>query len=230
MRSVLLTFTAVIAFALPVRAQLDDKVADRLYESSKVLDELVQAPDGGVPKDLLQKAECVAVIPAVKKAALGVGGNYGRGVVACKKDGGKGPWGAPSMISLSGGSFGFQLGGQSNDVVMLFMTPDSIKHLLKDKVTLGADASAAAGPKGREASAQTNATMRAEILTYARSRGLFAGISLKGAVLKPDNDANKALYSGEVDAKALLVEGKGTVPDPAKKFIDTLSKFTPGSN
>jgi lipid-binding SYLF domain-containing protein len=130
------------------------------------------------------------------------------------------------MISISGGSFGFQLGGQSTDVVMLFMTPDSIKHLLKDKVTLGGDASAAAGPKGREASAQTNATMRAEILTYARSRGLFAGISLKGAVLRPDNDANKALYSREVEAKELLIEGKGTVPEPAKKFVDTLSRVS----
>jgi lipid-binding SYLF domain-containing protein len=230
MRSILLTFTAVLVFALPGRAQIDDKVADRLYESAKVLDELVQAPDGGVPKDLLQKAECVAVIPAVKKGAFIIGGNYGRGVVACKKDEGKGPWGSPAMISISGGSVGFQWGGQSNDVVMLFMTPDSIKHLLKDKVTLGGDASAAVGPKGREASAQTNATMRAEILTYARSRGVFAGISLKGAVLRPDNDANKALYNGDVDAKALLVEGKGTIPEPAKKFIDTLTKFTTGSN
>jgi lipid-binding SYLF domain-containing protein len=188
------------------------------------LDELVNAPDAGVPKELLRRAECVAVIPAVKKAAFGVGGNYGRGVVGCKKDDGKGPWGAPSMISLSGGSFGLQLGGQSTDVVMLFMTPDSMKHLLKDKVTLGGDASAAAGPKGREASAQTNATMRAEILTYARSRGLFAGISLKGAILKPDIEANKALYNRDVEAKELLIDGKGTVPEPAKKFIETLSR------
>src|SRR5580765_5341654 len=164
MRSIFLSVAAVLLFGLPVRAQLDDKVADRLYESATVLDELVKAPDGGVPKELLRRAECVAVIPAVKKAAIGVGGNYGRGTVSCRKDGGKGPWGPPSMISLSGGSFGIQLGGQSIDVVMLFMTPDSLKHLLKDKVTLGGDVSAAAGPKGREASAQTNATMRAEIL------------------------------------------------------------------
>jgi SH3 domain-containing YSC84-like protein 1 len=224
MRYVLLTVTALVMSVLPLQAQLDDKVADRLWESAKVLDELVNAPDAGVPKELLRRAECVAVIPAAKKAAFGVGGNYGRGVVGCKKDAGKGPWGAPSMISLSGGSFGIQLGGQSTDVVMLFMTPDSMKHLLKDKVTLGGDASAAAGPKGREASAQTNATMRAEILTYARSRGLFAGISLKGAILKPDIEANKALYNRDVDAKDLLLEGKGTIPEPAKKFIDTLSR------
>jgi SH3 domain-containing YSC84-like protein 1 len=226
MRSILLTAAAVLAFGLPARAQLDDKVADRLFESSTVLDELVRAPDAGIPKDLLHKAECVAVIPAVKKAALGFGGSYGRGVVSCRRDNGTGPWGPPSMIGLSGGSFGIQLGGQSVDVVMLFMTPDSMKHLLKDKVTLGVDASAAGGPKGREASAQTNATMRAEILTYARSRGLFAGISLKGAVLKPDEDANKALYNRDVDAKDLLVDGKGSIPEPAQKFVTTLSRTT----
>src|SRR5436190_4728318 len=200
MRAFVVMLCVVVAFsAAGIAAELDDKVADRLFESSKIMEALINAADGGVPSDLLKKAECVAAIPAVKKAALGIGGNYGRGGVSCRKDQGKGPWGPPSMISLSGGSFGFQLGGQSNDVVMLFMTPDSLKHLLKDKVTLGVDASAAGGPKGREASAQTNATMRAEILTYARSRGLFAGISLKGAVLKPDNDANKALYKRDVD-------------------------------
>ncbi len=224
MRFVLSTVTAMMVFAASLPAQLDEKVADRLWESSKVLEELTNAPDAGIPKELLRHAECVAVIPAVKKAAFGVGGNYGRGVVGCKKDAGKGPWGAPSMISISGGSFGFQLGGQSTDVVMLFMTPDSLKHLMKDKVTLGGDASAAAGPKGREASAQTNATMRAEILTYARSRGLFAGISLKGAILRPDNDANKALYNRDVEPKELLLEGKGSVPEPAQKFVATLSR------
>jgi len=229
MKSILLTLALVLVMSSPAPAQLDDKVADRLYESSKVLDELVKAPDGGVPQEIMRKAECVAVIPAVKKAAIGIGGNYGRGVVACRKDEGKGPWGPPSMISLSGGSFGIQLGGQSIDVVMLFMTPESMKHLLKDKVTLGVDAAAAGGPKGREASAQTNATMRAEILTYARSRGLFAGISLKGAVLKPDGDANKALYNRDVDAKELLVDGKGSVPEPAQKFIATLSRVASGS-
>ncbi len=150
MRSLLLTVALLL---------IDDKIADRLWESSKVLDELVKAPDAGVPKELLKRAECVAVIPAVKKAALGIGGNYGRGAVTCRKDGGKGPWGAPSMISLGGGSFGLQLGGQSTDVVMLFMTPDSIKYLLRDKVTVGVDASAAGGPKGRSAAADTSATM-----------------------------------------------------------------------
>jgi len=229
MRKTFLALVLLLALGLPLQAQLEDKVADRFYESATILDELVNAPDGGMPTELLRRAECVAVIPAVKKAAIGIGGNYGRGVVSCKKDAGKGPWGPPSMISLSGGSFGIQLGGQSTDVVMLFMTPDSIKHLLKDKVTLGGDVSAAAGPKGREASAQTNATMRAEILTYARSRGLFAGISLKGAILKPDGDANKSLYGRPVEAKELLLEGKGTIPAPAQKFMDTLARTSSGS-
>jgi lipid-binding SYLF domain-containing protein len=229
MRSIALTVTATLLILVPARAaDLDDKVADRLFESAKVLDALVKAPDGGIPRDLMQKAECVAVIPAVKKAALGFGGRYGRGVVACKTNEGTGPWGPPSMISVSGGSFGFQLGGTSTDVVMLFMTPDSMKHLLKDKVTLGGDAAAAAGPKGRTASAETNATMRAEILTYARTRGLFAGVSLNGAVLRPDDDANKSLYKSDVEAKQLLVEGKGSIPASAKKFIDALVKSVQG--
>src|SRR5215813_2619480 len=192
MPSVLLVMTMLL---------VDDKIADRLWESSKVVDELVKAPDSGIPKDLLKKAECVAVIPGLKKAAFGFGGQLGRGTVSCKKDAGNGPFGPPAMISITGGSFGFQIGGQETDVVMLFMTPDSLKHLLRDKVTLGVDASAAGGPKGREASAETNATMRAEILTYSRARGVFAGISLKGAVLSPDKGANKNLYSREVDVR-----------------------------
>src|SRR6185503_21311523 len=180
---------------------IDDKIADRLWESSKVVDELIKAPDADIPRDLLKKAECVGVIPGLKKAALGFGGELGRGAVSCKKDGGKGPFGPPAMISLTGGSFGFQIGGQETDVVLLFMTPTSFKHLMKDKVKLGVDASAAGGPKGRTAAAATNATMRAEILTYSRSRGAFAGVSLNGAVLRPGNDANEKLYGRRVDMK-----------------------------
>jgi lipid-binding SYLF domain-containing protein len=209
-------------------AQLDEKISDRLYSSATALTELLRAPDGGAPRDLLRKAECVAVIPGVKKAAFGFGGQYGRGVVTCRKDEGKGPWGPPSMIGLSGGSFGLQLGGQSYDVVMLFMTPDSIKYLLRDKVTLGADASAAGGPKGRAISAETSATMRSEILTYARSRGLFAGISFNGAVLSPDKDANKKLYQREIPAKDLLMSGSVDVPQPARKFVDTVVQESGG--
>ena len=225
MRFFISSLAVALGFTSPVFAQLDDKVADRLFESAKILEELVKAPDGGIPGDLLKKAECVAAIPAVKKAALGFGGNYGRGAVSCRKDQGKGPWGPPSMLMLGGGSFGLQLGGQSTDVVMLFMTPDSIKYLLRDKVTLGGDASAAIGPKGRSASAETSASMRAEILTYARSRGVFAGISLKGAVLQPDKAANKSLYKRSVYAKDLLMQGTIAVTEPGRKFVETLSRL-----
>jgi len=206
----------------------DDKIADRLWESSKVVDELVKAPDSDIPKDLLKKAECIAVIPGLKKAALGFGGELGKGAVSCKKDGGKGPFGPPALISLTGGSFGFQLGAQETDVVMLFMTPDSFKYLMRDKVTLGVDASAAGGPKGREASAETNASFRSEILTYSRSRGLFAGISLKGASLRPDKDANKKLYGKEVEVKELVESGSVAVPEPARKFVESVTQASSG--
>ena len=203
---------------------IDDKIADRLYESGKIVQELFTAPDSDIPKDLLAKAECVAAIPGLKKAALGIGGQAGRGAVTCKKDEGKGPFGPPAMISVQGGSFGLQIGGSESDVVMLFMTPDSLKHLLKDKVTLGVDASAAGGPKGRTASAETNATMRSEILTYARSRGAFAGISLKGAVLRPDNDANKNVYGRSVEVRELVEQGNIAIPEAAKKFVDAVTQ------
>ena len=203
---------------------VDEKVADRLWESSKVVDELVMAPDSDISKDIIKRAECIAVIPGLKKAALGFGGELGKGAVSCKKDGGKGPYGPPAMISLTGGSFGLQLGAQETDVVMLFMTPDSFKYLLRDKVTLGVDASAAGGPKGRDASAGTNPTMRAEILSYSRSRGLFAGLSLKGLVLRPDNDANEKLYGQTVDLQDLIQKGNIAVPEPATKFVQSVSQ------
>jgi len=224
---IVLSLAVVLLFVVPAGA-VDDKVADRLWEASKVVDELVKAADSDIPKDLLKKAECVAVIPGLKKAALGFGGQLGRGAVSCKRDGGKGPFGSPAMISITGGSFGFQIGGQETDVVMLFMTPDSLKHLLRDKVTLGVDASAAGGPKGREASAETNATMRAEILTYSRARGVFAGISLKGAVLRPDKDANTSLYNREVEAKELVDTGNVAIPEAAKKFVQSVSDAASG--
>jgi len=215
-------------FLIMAMLMADDKIADRLWESSKVVDELVKAPDSDISKDLLKRAECIAVIPGLKKAALGFGGEAGKGAVSCKKDSGKGPFGSPSMISITGGSFGFQLGAQETDVIMLFMTPDSFKYLMRDKVTLGVDASAAGGPKGREASAATNATMHSEILTYSRSRGLFAGISLKGASLRPDKDANKKLYGREIDVKDLVGTGNVAIPSPASKFVQSVSQASSG--
>ena len=224
MRLLLASLTIILAMQGSAFAQLDDKVADRLWDSAKVVDESVKGPDAGIPKELLKRASCVAVIPAVKKAALGFGGQYGRGVVSCRKDQGKGAFGSPSMISLGGGSFGLQLGGQSVDVVMLFMTPDSMQNLLKDKVTIGGDMSAAAGPIWRAASAETNATLKAQILTYAKTRGLFAGVSLKGAALRPDNDANQSLYGKKIPAKELLVDGSVAIPQASQKLIDALTK------
>jgi len=214
----------MLAVGSSAYAQLDDKVADRLWESSKVVDESLKGADSDIPRDLIKKASCVAIIPAVKKAAFGFGGQYGRGAVSCRKDEGKGEFGAPSMLKIEGGSFGFQIGGESVDVVMLFMSPKSMESLLKDKVTLGGDVSVAAGPIGRQASAETNATMRAEILTYAKSRGIFAGLSLKGSSLRPDNDANESLYGRKIPAKEILIEHKVPSPQVAQKLIDSLTK------
>jgi lipid-binding SYLF domain-containing protein len=224
MRSLLAIVLIAICF-VPAMA-IDDKIADRLFEASKVVDELIKAPDSDIPKDLLKKAACVAVVPGLKKAALGFGGEIGYGAVTCRKNAGKGAYGPPSMISIKGGSFGFQIGGQETDVVLLFMTPDSLKHLLKDKVTLGVDASAAGGPKGREAAAETNATMRAEILSYSRARGAFAGVSLKGAVLSPDKDANKKVYNRPIEARELVEKGDVAVPEAARKFVQSVSSAT----
>jgi lipid-binding SYLF domain-containing protein len=218
-----LILTAILLIVLPAGA-VDDKIADRLWEASKVVDELIKAPDSDIPKDLLKKAQCVAVVPGLKKAAFGFGGQLGRGAVSCRRGESQSAFGPPAMISITGGSFGFQIGGQETDLVMLFMTPDSLKHLLRDKVTLGVDASAAGGPKGREASAETNATMRAEILTYSRARGVFAGISLKGAVLRPDKDANQNLYNRQIDARELVEKGDVAIPGPAEKFVQAVSQ------
>jgi lipid-binding SYLF domain-containing protein len=213
----------VLASASLVNAQ--GKMQERLDTSATVLDELMNTPDAGIPEELLKDAECVGVIPGVKKAAFGFGGRYGRGVAVCRTDNGNGPWGSVSMLALDGGSFGFQLGGSSMDVVMLFMTPKSMESLLKDKVTLGGDIGAAAGPKGRNASANTDTRFQAEILTYGRSRGLFAGVSLEGASLRPDDDANEEIYGREVDAELLLTGTDIGTPSDAAGFMSTLRRL-----
>lgn len=202
------------------------KMQKRLDASATVLQELFEAPDAGIPEELLKDAECVGVIPGVKKAAFGFGGRYGRGVAVCRTNNGTGPWGSPSMLALDGGSFGFQLGGSSMDVVMLFMTPNSMESLLKDKVTLGGEIGAAAGPKGRNASANTDTRFQAEILTYGRSRGLFAGVSIEGASLRPDHDANEEVYGREIDAELLLTGTDMGVPSDATEFMSTLRRLT----
>ncbi len=224
MKSGILLTLAVLAGV--VWAQ--DNEVKRLKECGVVLGEIMGAPDDTIPGELLSRAECVAVIPGVKKAAFAVGGRFGRGAVSCRGgESGGGPWGAPSMLTVGGGSFGFQLGAQSYDVIMLVMNRNGMNHLIKDKFTLGADASAAAGPKGRQVAAGTDVLMRAEILYYARSRGLFAGVSLDGAVVRPDNDGNKRLYGKAVDANALLTQGGAAIPAGAAPFVQALQKHAP---
>jgi SH3 domain-containing YSC84-like protein 1 len=180
----------------------------------------------GIPHDLLQKSYCVVVIPSVKKAALGVGGRFGKGAAVCRTENGRGAWGAPLMVTLGGGSFGLQIGGQSSDYVFLIMNPKGIDNLLKSKFTLGADCSVAAGPKGRTMEAATDAQMRAEILTYSRSRGIFAGLSLEGAVLKQDEDSNFDVYGGRIAPKELLSNPGFKIPAEAQPLVDALRSLS----
>jgi SH3 domain-containing YSC84-like protein 1 len=203
------------------------KETDRVANAGKVMQEIVNIPDD-IPQDVLDKADCVVVLPSVLKFAIGVGGSYGRGVMTCR--GGKdfkGPWGAPTMMALEGGSFGLQLGGQATDFVLLLMSPRSAENILSSKVKLGGDVSAAAGPVGRTASAETDVTLRAEILSYSRARGLFAGISLNGSTLRADNDANTRLYGKEVSAQDIVFKGSVPSPASAKVLLATLEKKSP---
>jgi lipid-binding SYLF domain-containing protein len=216
---------AVLSLAISAPAQ--QKEIERLQNSGKVISEILNVPDN-IPQDLIDKSECVIVLPSVKKFAIGLGGSYGRGVMTCRSGNDfTGSWGAPSMIALEGGSFGFQLGGQATDFVLLVVNPRGAEGILSSKVKLGADASAAAGPKGRNTSAATDVTMRAEILSYSRSRGLFAGVSLEGSTLRPDNDANKNLYGKELKAKDIVLHGAVHPPSSAAQLLETLNKRSP---
>jgi lipid-binding SYLF domain-containing protein len=217
----------VLSMTLPVLAA-DKRETDRVKESGVVLQEILGIPDD-IPSDLLKKATCVAVLPSVKKLAIGIGGSYGRGVLTCR--GGadfKGRWSAPSMLALEGGNIGFQLGGQATDFVILVMNDRGADSLLSSKVKLGADASAAAGPKGRTAAAATDAWMRAEMLSYSRSRGLFAGISLEGSTLRPDTSANEKLYGKKITAKEIVREGRVGMPASAGTLISALNRAVSG--
>jgi len=209
--------------AMSVLASDADKEKDRLEDSAQVLEEILNIPDA-LPKELLNKAECVAVMPSVKKFAFGVGGSYGRGVLVCRT--GKsftGPWGAPAMYRLEGGSIGFQIGGNATDFLLLVMNPRGVESLLKSKVKLGADAVVAAGPKGRAAMAATDAYMHAEILTYSRSRGLFAGVSLEGSTLRQDNKANENVYGQKITAREIVTSGRGG----GQRVVSVLQKASP---
>ena len=205
----------------------EEKDEDRLKNAGTVLTEILNIPED-IPQDLLDKAECVVVFPSVLKAAFVVGGSYGRGVMTCRTgDNFSGAWGAPSMMALEGGSVGFQIGGQATDFVLLVMNDRGANGILSSKVKLGADASAAAGPIGRNASAETDASMRAEILSYSRARGLFAGISLEGSTIRPDNDGNKRIYGKKISAKEIVIAQETHVPPAAEGLISTLNEKAP---
>jgi lipid-binding SYLF domain-containing protein len=201
----------------------DVKEVERVENAGKVISEILNVPEN-VPQDLLDKAYCVIVLPSVLKAAFVIGGSYGRGVMTCRRGANfEGLWGPPTMMALEGGSFGLQIGGEATDFVLLLMNDRAAKGVLTSKVKLGADASAAAGPKGRDTAAATDATMRAEILSYSRARGAFAGISLEGSTLRPDNDANKRLYGKEIKAEDIVLKDEVKAPPSASLLLKTLN-------
>jgi lipid-binding SYLF domain-containing protein len=229
MRKLLALGMVLALAAAPILAARpdNDKETDRLDNAGVVMEEIMNIPDD-IPQDLLDKAECVIVFPSVLKAAFIVGGSYGRGAMVCRSgEHFTGPWGAPSMMALEGGSLGFQLGGQATDFVLLVMNPRGATSILSSKVKLGADMSAAAGPKGRDATAATDATLRAEILSYSRARGLFAGISLEGSTLRPDNDANEKLYGKKLTATEIIRRGAAPIPPSGQKLVSLLEKKSP---
>ncbi len=213
--------------AVPLCAGENEKETDRLENCGVVMGEILNIPDN-IPQELLEKTDCVIVIPSVLKVAVGIGGSYGRGAMVCRtgKDF-RGSWGAPAMYALEGGSFGLQLGGQSTDLVLLVMNERGASSILNSKVKLGAEISAVAGPKGRDAQAATDAYLRAEILSYSRSRGLFAGISLEGSTLRPDNDANERVYGRKITAKQIVLGDKVTIPETGRHLVEVLQKGVP---
>ena len=215
----------IAALAIPSHAQ--SKEQDRVENAGSVIKEIMDIPDD-IPQNVIDKADCVVVLPSVLKAAFIVGASYGRGVMTCRSgDNMRGPWGAPTKMALEGGSFGHQHGGQATDFVLLLMSERSASSILTSKVKLGGDASAAAGPVGRNASAETDVTFRAEILTYSRARGLFAGISLTGSTLRPDNNANESLYGKKIDARDIVMKGAVPPPPSAQLLLQTLNQHSP---
>ncbi len=218
----------LVCTLLPSLLMADNvKETDRVKDAGQVLKEILDIPDD-IPKDLLDRAECVIVLPTVLKFAIGIGGSYGRGVMVCRSgEHFTGAWGAPSMFALEGGNIGLQLGGQATDFVLLVMNPRGAVSLMGSKVKLGADAAAAAGPKGRDATAATDVVMKAEILSYSRSRGLFAGISLEGSTLRSDNRANEKLYGRKLTAKEILHQGKVGVPACGRDLAALLNHKSP---
>jgi SH3 domain-containing YSC84-like protein 1 len=218
---------AVFGVALAQSTAAQGKEQDRVENAGRVMQEIMDVPDD-IPQSVIDKADCVVVLPSVLKFAIGIGGSYGRGVMTCR--GGAnfhGHWGSPTMMALEGGSFGLQLGGQATDFVLLLMNSGAASSILSSKVKLGGDASAAAGPVGRNASAETDVALRAQILSYSRARGLFAGISLAGSTLRPDNEANKRLYGKEISAKDIVLNHAVPPPPSAKVLLATLNAKSP---
>ena len=219
---------AVVALSGLVSVSLwaADKEDERVQTAGAVMQEILGIPEG-IPQSILDKADCVIVMPSVVKFAIGFGGSYGRGVMTCRSHNFAGPWGAPAMMALEGGSFGLQLGGQATDFVLLIMNEKGAHGILTGKVKLGADLAAAAGPKGRDAAAATDVTMRAEILSYSRSRGLFAGVSLEGSTLRADGGAIKNLYGKDIPAESIVLKGAVAPPPSARVLLDTLNRRSP---
>jgi lipid-binding SYLF domain-containing protein len=215
-----ITFVVVGTMGIRAQAQVSSSQADSIRASADALADVRGEPDKDIPRDLWKKAQCVVVIPSLKKAAFGIGGEYGKGMMSCRTEG---EFGAPVFMQLEKGSWGFQIGGESIDLVLLVMNPSGMKKMLGDKTSLGADISLAAGPIGRNAAASTDARMNAEILSYSRAQGLFAGIDVSGGVLKPDVDANRDLYGHEVSARAIL-SGDTKPPDVTRPFMAALRR------
>src|SRR2546423_4753607 len=223
----ILSSVLALAIGLPLSAADNKKETERLENCGLVLKEILDIPDD-MPQDLLDKSVCVIVYPSVLKAAFVLGGSYGRGTMTCRTgEHFTGPWSAPSMMALEGGSVGLQLGGQATDFVLLVMNPRGARAILSSKVKLGADASAAAGPKGRTANASTDVTMRGAVLSYSRARGLFAGLSLEGSTVRPDHDANEPIYGKKVEAESIVFKGTVAVPPAAQKMIAYLNQKSP---
>jgi lipid-binding SYLF domain-containing protein len=227
MKKYLVAATCLTLVAGAVFAKKLNNEQKRLEECGVVMQEVLNVPDN-IPQELLEKAECVIVIPSLKKLAFGVGASYGRGAMVCRQgEKFRGPWGAPAMYALEGGSVGFQIGGEATDLILLVMNDRGMESILSSKVKLGADASVAAGPKGRDASADTDAWMRAEILSYSRSRGLFAGVSLEGSTLRPDDDASADVYGHPIKAKDIVRSQKMGVPATGRHLVNALQKSAP---
>ena len=227
MKKLIVCVSVFLMCSVAAFAANDEHEADRVKEAGEVLKEILNIPDD-IPQDLIDKAECVVVLPSVKKGAIGIGGSYGRGVMICRSgEHYKGKWGAPALYALEGISIGFQLGGQATDFVLLVMNPKGAKSLLTSKVKLGADASAAAGPKGRTAEGATDIVMNAEILSYSRNKGLFAGVSLEGSTLRSDGSANEKLYGRKLTAKEIIRGGKVGIPASAHELVSLLDKKSP---